>query len=44
MEEDASFQPGTLVLDSEYDLGDIKSTDSFTFELSNEGESDLIDV
>ena len=44
MEEDEIFQPGTLILDSQYDLGDIKSTDSFAFEISNEGESDLIDV
>lgn len=38
------FKPGFIVLDNEYDLGDIKSTDSFIFEISNEGDTDLIGV
>lgn len=44
IEQTGDRKPGFLVLNDEYDLGNIKSTDTFEFEISNEGDSDLIGV
>ena len=38
------FRPGYILLDDAYELGDVKNTKTFTFEFSNEGDTDLVGI